>query len=340
MSSSWRCLPIALLALLIGCAGTPAEPDESGVPDWVLSTPEDPRYAYGVGSAPLLRGDRAEARRQATDSARSDLIQNLRVTVSGETRAWIERVRGEEGGPVSRGFVQEVHTRVPPTTLDEMEVAEAVLVPDDNTVYVLVRLDRPMATLRLTSDLNGIRNRLETFRDGGAPGEERIDTIRRLRPALDLIAEASQLEDQLRLVSTQPLSRARVVDSHAFVINELREALDSLRLQIDGSDMSERILSGLQGGLLSAGLRVGGSEPPDLIIGGDVSLRTVERAPDYFAFAEGRVVIYAPDGRLLGQFEHSAREGSSDPGLAEDRVLSRLGQTLGRALGEQLISIL
>lgn len=339
MTAITRCLPVFLLALLIACAGTPTEPETGAVPDWVLSTPEDPRYAYGVGSAPL-RGDRAEARRQATDRARSDLIQNLRVTVSGETRTWIERVRDDEGGPVTRGFVDEVRTRIPPTTLDEMEVAEAVLVPDENSVYVMVRLDRPMATLRLTADLNGIRNRLEGFQGGAGPDEDRIATIRRLRPALALLAEASQLEDQLRLVSTQPLARAPVAESHAFIIRDLREALDSLHLQIDGSGMSERILSGLRGGLLAQGLRVGGNEPPDLIIGGDISLRTVERAPDHFAFAEGRVVIYSADGRLLGQFEHRAREGSTDPGLAEDRVLSRLGQTLGRALGEQLISIL
>lgn len=339
MAAFPRCLPLLLLALLSACAGAPAQQDEPPVPDWVLSTPDDPRYAYGVGSAPL-RGDRAEARRLATDRARSDLIQNLRVTVSGETRAWIERIRGEDGGPVTRGFVDEVHTRVPPTTLDEMEVAEVVLVPDDDTVYVLVRLDRPMATLRLTADLNGIRNRLERFRGDAARDQGRIETIRRLRPALGLIAEGSQLEDQLRLVSTQPLQRKPVAESHAFVIEELREALDSLSLHIDGSGMSERILSGLRGGLLAQGLKVGGDEPPDLVIGGDISLRTVEHAPDYFAFAEGRVAVHAPDGRLLGQFQHTAREGSTDPGLAEDRVLSRLGETLGRALGEQLISIL
>ena len=332
--------PLLLLPLLTALLACAATPEESGptVPDWVLATPHDMRYAYGVGSAPL-RGDRAEARRVATERARSDLIQSLRVEVSGETRSWIERVRQEDDGPVTRGFFQEVRTRIPPTTLDEMSVADIAIDPNQDTLYALVRLDRPMATLRLSGELNQLRNRLDDYRREAA-GEGRLDTIRRLRPALELIARGGEIEDQLRLVSTQPLGRPPLADSHADILRRLSAALDSLHIELDGSGMSERVLGGLRRGLLEQGLRVGGTGEPDLAIGGSLDLRLVQRGPDHFAFAEGRVEVRNAEGRLLGQFEHRVREGSTDPGLAQDRVLARLGQSLGQALGEQLIHFL
>jgi len=331
-------LLLALPLAVVACGTTP-EAGHSGVPDWVLSTPEDLRYAYGVGSAPA-RGDQAHARRVATDRARSDLIQNLRVTVSGTTRSWVERVREDGAGPVTRGFAEEVQTRVPDTTLDELEVAEIVLDESDNTLYVLVRLDRPSATMRLSNELGRLRDRLDAFDNGQQSAQDRLAALRQLKPALALFAEAEALESQLSLVSRQPAVAAPVAESHAHILDQLRQALDALRIRIDDSEMSERVVSGLRAGLLEQGLRVGGDQEADLIIGGSLSVRTVARDRDHFAFAEGRVEVKDADGRLLGQFNHQLREGSTDPGLAEDRVLARLGESLGRALGENLLGFL
>lgn len=329
---------MVLALALVACAAPPTEP-ATGAPDWVLSTPDDFRYAYGVGSAPV-RGDQAAARRLAVDRARSDLVQNLRVTVSGRSHSWVERVRGDGAGAVTRGFVEEVRTRVPDTTLEELEVAEVVLDESDQTLYALVRLDRAGATLRLRSELNRIHDRLDDFRNGPDLERDRLAALRHLKPALELFARAEQLEDQLRLVSRQPVIIESVAVSHAFIIEQLRAAMDGLRIRVDGSEMSPRVVAGLKAGLLEQGLRVGSEQSPDLVVGGALSLRTVDRDPDHFAIAEGRVEVRDAKGRLLGLFRHQSRESSTEPGLAEDRALARLGEALGRQLGKHLFDFL
>ncbi|MCP1727963.1 hypothetical protein J2T60_001963 [Natronospira proteinivora] len=333
-------LSLMLLGLAVSaCATGPEESAPGGVPDWVLETPEDLRYAYGVGSSPV-RDDQAHARRIATDRARSDLIQGLRVTVSGGTVSWIERVREDGAGPVTRGFAEQVRTRVPDTTLDEMEMAEAVVDEASEVLYVLVRLDRSAATLRLSNQLNRVRDRLEELAGQVPNGGDRLALVRHYLPALEQFAQAEQLEEQLSLIARQAAMRDPVSQSHAHVLDQARDALDALRIQVDDEAFDSRIAHALKSGLLEQGLRVGGDQTPDLVIGGDIRIRTVSRDPDYFAFAEGDVVVRDAEGRALGQFRHRSREGSTDAGLAEDRVLSRMGDALGRDLGRHLIEFL
>ncbi|MEA5445729.1 hypothetical protein VCB98_07850 [Gammaproteobacteria bacterium AB-CW1] len=330
-----------LLPLVVACAAGPAGDAnaDTGVPDWVLNTPDDPRYVHGVGSAPL-RGDPAEARRAAADRARSDLISNMRVTVAGETTAWVERVREGATGPVTRGFAQEVRASVPETTLDEIEIVEAVPDGAEETLYVLARLDRPAATMRLGNQLRDIREQLDLFREREIPTGDRIRAVRALKPAAELIGRADSIEQQLSMVSTTGLPNRPVADDYADVLERLWEALNSLRLDIDDSGMESRLRSGLREGLIREGLRVGGDGSPDLIIGGELRLRNVQRGQDHFAFAEGEVVIREPDGRVIGQFRQELREASSDPGLAQDRVIGNLADSLGQSLGERLFQFL
>jgi len=331
-------LTLLLAGGLVACATSPDEDQMSGLPDWVLNTPDDMRYAYGVGSSPV-RGDQANARRIAADRARSDLIQGLRVTVSGETRTWIERVREDGAGPVTRGFAEEVRTRLPETTLDEMEIHDVVVDESSQVLYALARLDRSAATMRLSNELNRIRQRLDKVHDSApASGETgRLDRIRHYQPALEDFARAERLEDQLRLVSRQPITADPIASSHSHVLDASREALDALRIRIDDENTDERIASAIRSGLLDRGLRVGGDDTADLVVSAELTLRTVSREPDYFAFAEGNVVVSDADGRAMGQFRHRSREGSTDPGLAEDRVLEALGEQLGRTLGKHLM---
>jgi len=337
---AYRAWPLAVMLLFLSaCASGPDAPESGGVPDWVLETPEDLRYAHGVGSSPL-RGDQAHARRIATDRARSDLIQGLRVTVSGETLSWIERVREDGAGPVTRGFAEQVRTRVPDTELEEVDVAEAVVDESSDVLYVLVRLDRSAATLRLSNELNRLRERLEQLQAEAPTGDDRLADVRHYRPVLELFARAEKLEDQLSLIARQPLTRDPIAHSHGHILDQARQALDALRIELDEAGLADGIAHALRSGLLEQGLRVGGEQTPDLIIGGDIRIRTVSRGPDYFAFAEGDVVVRDGEGRALGQFRHRSREGSTDAGLAEDRVLSRLGNALGRDLGQHLIEFL
>lgn len=330
-------IALLCLGLLAGCAGGEA-PDE-GVPDWVLAVPDDDRYAYGVGSAPL-ENDAAEARRIATNRARGELLASMAVRVSGESRTWVERVRTGDAGPVTRGFAEQVRARVPETTLEEIEVAEVAPDAAGETLYVLVRLDRPAARLRLSTEWSRLRERVNAAAARNPDPADPLAVIRALGPAAALIEQAGELESRLRLVSGGRLPARSMAEAHAELLDKLARALDGLVFHIEAADMPERVRTGLEAGLLDAGVRVGGDGPPDLVIGGNARLRTVSRGPDQFVHADAAIRITEPDGRLVAQFNERVREASTDEGLATDRALRTLAEAVGHSLGERLFNML
>lgn len=331
-------LMLMLTAGMVGCATSPPA-DDPGVPDWVLSTPEETRYAYGVGSAPLA-GDAAEARRVATNRARGELLASMEVSVSGESRSWVERVRAGDNGAITRGFAEQTQSRIPETTLAGIEVAEVEADTAGETLYVLVRLDLPATRMRLSNELNRLHRRIEAAAAGNPEARDPLVVIRELGPAAALIEQASELESRLRLVSEGQLSRQPAVVEHADVLERLTTALEGLVIAVHGEEIPDRLRAELEAGLLEHGVRVGGDAPPHLIIDGNIRTRNVERGPDHFVHADAVVRVTDPDGRLLAQFNERVRVASTDEGLATDRAVRRLAAAVGETVGKRLFTML
>jgi hypothetical protein len=167
---------VATIVLLLGACAASEAPDDGtgGLPAWVLSQPDEPRYAYGVGSAPL-RHDIAAARRTASDRARAELLKGMRVEVRGESRSWMERIREGDHSEVTRGFAEVVTARVPELDFDGIEIVDTATGPDGETLYVLARLDRAQTELRLANELSRVRSDLDRQapRGGGRRGPPR-----------------------------------------------------------------------------------------------------------------------------------------------------------------------
>lgn len=329
---------LLLVAGMVGCATSPPA-DNPGVPDWVLSAPDNMRYAYGVGSAPLT-GDAAEARRVATNRARAELLASREVSVSGESRSWVERVRSGDSGAITRGFAEQTRARIPETTLAGIEVAEVEPDKAGETLYVLVRLDLPATRMRLSNELNRLHRRISAAAGGNTEADDPLAVIRELGPAVALIEQASEMESRLRLVSEGPLPREPAVVEYAGVLERLTAALDGLVIAVRGEEMPDRLRAGLEAGLLENGVQVGGNASPHLIIDGNIRTRDVTRGPDHFVHADAVVRVTNPDGRLLAQFNERVRVASTDEGLATDRAVRRLAAAVGETVGRRLFATL
>jgi hypothetical protein len=332
------CLSLIALIGLGGCAASsPAE--DAGVPEWVLSVPEDPRYAYGVGSAPLA-GDVAEARRVATNRARGELLASMEVRVSGESRSWVERVRDGDSGAIARGFAEQTLARIPETTLSGIEVQSVEPDAAGETLYVLVRLDLPGTRMRLSTELNRLNRRIEAAAAGSPDTGDPLAVIRELGPAAALIEEARELESRLRLVSGGQLPMQPAEVEHADVLEELTAALDGLVVAVRGDEMPDRLRAGLESGLLENGVRVGGNSPPHLILDGNIRTRDVARGPDHFVHADAVIRVTDRSGRLLAQFNERVRVASTDRGIASDRAVRRLAAAVAETIGQRLFTML
>ncbi|MFB6261851.1 MAG: hypothetical protein ABEJ96_05390, partial [Thiohalorhabdaceae bacterium] len=56
-----------------------------------------------------------------------------------------------------------------------------------------------------------------------------------------------------------------------------------------------------------------------------------------FVFADGNVTVLDPDGNVIDEFQGRVKAGSVDPGVARDRAIGELAQSLGGKLGEALL---
>ncbi len=329
-----------LLVVLVGaCAVSPPETESDGKPEWVIDLPEDGRHAWGVGSAPI-HGDAGQARQTASDRARNDLLSQLRVEIEGETRTWVQRLRDSDGSEVTRGYSDQIRARVPEVSFDEMDIAEVAVDEAENVLYALARLDLPMAEMRLATELRRVRDKLDELSRVDAD-KQGMEAVRALKPAVELIAEGEEIERHLSMVSRGGPEREPVADAYSEVLDRLAEAMAGLRIALrPAGDTAESLASALRTGLVEQGMRIVDEGELDLLVEFDFDIREVERAPDFFAYAEGRVRIRDGEDRTTAEFSERVREGATDPGLARDRVTRALAGQLGRTLGEEIWSSL
>lgn len=251
-------------------------------PDWVNNPPQRSGYAYGVGSGDLW-GDKADAARRAGDSARVNLVSQLRVTVSGDFSNTVqERKSTGKQTELVQTVQNTVRSQVPAVELDEVKITDIFF--EKKFVYALAELNRVKAASRIKGQIADLEQQVVDIDKLPRSGTT-LEKLRVLLPALPLLAQRDRLADQLALVATErkkpALSRElqQIEQSIYALFNQLQ-----VRISMTNAGAQE-IAAGVVEGLTEQGIRINSSGTFDLMIEVSANLRPVENKGSHFVFA-------------------------------------------------------
>lgn len=303
-------------------------------PGWINSPPQKSGYAYGVGSGDLW-GDKADAARRAGESARVNLVSQLRVTVSGDFSNTVqERKSTGKQTELVQTVQNTVRSQVPAVELDEVKITDTFF--EKKFVYALAELDRVKAASRIKGQITDLEQQVVGINNLPRSGTT-LQQLRVVLPALPLLAKRDRLADQLALVGTQRIKPA--------LPNELQQIeqgiyalFNQLQVRISMTNAgAQEIAAGVVEGLTEQGIRISASGSYDLMIEVSANLRPVENKGSYFVFADSRVTIKDADNRVLSSFSKQAKGVSGYPDLAKAKAERSMANILAAELAVALI---
>lgn len=334
-------LLIALSAILAGCVSSPVKKNHGDerqhagdVPEWVNNAPERSGFAYGVGSSDFW-GDRADAIRRAGDSARVNLVSQLKVTVSGDFSSDVqERSATGRQTELVKTVRNTVRSQVPPVELDEVQITESVI--SGKYAYALAELDRSAAAERLRRQIEEMDQ--SVLRIGKLPREGSVlDQARVVIPALKLFVQRQRLEEQLALVSIRRTS-PDLPDNVRAVRDTIYDLLDQLKVRVEmTSSDAQEIAGSVTEALTEKGIRVSSSGVYDLLVKISADLRAVERDNTHYVFADSRVQVMDSQGRILSTFSEEAKGASGYPELARKKAAKNVAEYVSEELAVTLV---
>lgn len=314
-------------------------PQSGELPAWVKNPPSRQGYAYGLGSAELY-GDAASALNRAKDDARAEVIKAMRVNIASETTSRVERTTVNGESSVTRALMSEVRSRIPETEISNIDMVEQTVSRDTRQAYVLAQLDRRRAERNLRSKLDALDGRLARFR-GIPESGDKVDQLKQLLPALELLEQARGIEEKLDLVAVEGFTGPVLSDKYAPVRERIVSLLDGLVIVLDPrGDTANQLNSELRRALLAEGMHIRQGGEGDIRLRYEAELREVTRGRDTFVFADGNTTVLDADGRIIGEFRERVKGAATDKGLARDRALEKLAGAMGKTLGKSLLDAL
>ncbi len=329
-----------LLFVFSGCASAPGKQEsrQESQPDWILDTPVEANFLYGVGAAEIFGGNDANALSRAKDIARVELVKQVEVEVSGEVAQEIEEVTRNGSTQLTESLRQSVKNRVPEFKLSHVTGVESHKDKQGKRVTAMVRLDvmKELQSLRrqiasLDEQLRDYAQKLAQTPPGG------MSTLRVVSPALVLSEQRAGLQARYNALDpnkkTAPLLTKEIQD----LVSKMYQRIAQLRISVQSEGRAVSALqTGLIGQLTKRGIQISESGQGDIQIVYNLRVNTVPRNGSYFAITEGDVWIKDEAGRVVRAFQAKAKGASVDPREARSRSIGKLSGQLGKVLLESL----
>lgn len=339
MNTALKVLTSAFLISSLGaCSGNTSksgdELEQIAPPEWLENPPQKMNFAYGIGSGDIW-GDKADAVRRAGDSARVNLVSQLKVTVSGDFSSTVqERKATGEQTELVQTVQNTIRSQVPPVELDEVIIIDTFF--EKKFVYALAELDRIKAAARIKGQISELEQQIIALHDKPRSGST-LQKLRVLLPALKLFAKREGLADQLALVSMErqkPALSAKlegINDAIYTLFNQLQ-----VRINMTNSGAKE-ITAGVVEALTEQGMRISEQGSYDLLLDVSATLRPVEKQGSHFVFADSRVTIKDSNNRTLSTFSKQAKGVSGYPKLAQTKAEQSVAKMLANELASALV---
>jgi len=307
-------------------------------PGWVLNTPVEKGFLYGVGSAEVFGGDQSAAVARAKDMARVELVKQITVDVSGVVEQEISETLKGGVSSLTEKLRQQVKSQVPEFKLTNVSQVDSYQA--DRHVSALVRLDvaKELRILRdQISDLDSqISEYEELFNTNPKAG---INAVRQVAPVLILVDQRGELQARYNALSGSSGSRALLPTEIRDFVGRIYARIGQLRVTIVAEGRSDSSMqTSLISNLTEKGLRISTGGVSDVTITYDLTTNVVRRNGSRYALTSGNIKIIDETGKVINAFQAKAKGVSVDAKEAKARSIiklaSRLSEEMMRALFE------
>lgn len=331
---------IFLAFFFTGCMGKAKVKSEGDThqPDWILNTPVEPGFLYGVGSAEVFGGDDAGASGRAKDIARVDLVKQIEIKVSGEVSQEIEEITRNGKTKLTESLRQSVKNRVPEFELSNVTGAESHKAANGKRVTVMVKLDvnKELEALRnqisaLDQELGDYARKLSEIPQGG------LSRLRVIAPALVLSEQRAGLQARFNALEPRKQIAPLLSEEIKVLVRQIYQRIAQLKISVQPEGVGDRSMqTGLIAQLTKRGIKISPEGQGDIQLFYDLRVNNIPRGGTYFAMTEGDIWIKDEVGRVVRALQAKAKGTSTDPGESRSRSIRKLSGQLGKALLEAL----
>jgi len=338
----WKAFSLSLVVIcclsLIACGSTGSKKtakkrSAGGEPDWILNTPIEPGFLYGVGAGEIFGSDQANAIARAKDMARVELVKQISVNVSGEVDQEISETTKNGATSLTEKLRQAVKSRVPEYKLTHVTQSDSH--KSGKKVYALVQLN-------VTKELQGLRrqiNDLDMQIDDYAQKFEQQDphgmsAIRLVAPALILVDQRADLQARHNGLSSASSSSPLLTDEIREFVRKVYERIGEMRVAVnsDNGNANNSFQTALIADLTKRGIRVSNDGESDIQIVYKLDINNVRRDGSVFAITNGDIWIKDETGRVVKAFQAKAKGVSGDEREAQSRSIKKLSHQMGSEL--------
>jgi len=326
-----------LVVFVSACGGKSSvrvDSDQSSAsqPGWVLNTPIEQGFLYGVGSAEVFGNDQSAAVARAKDMARVELVKQITVDVSGVVEQEISETLKGGVSSLTEKLRQQIKSQVPEFKLTNVNQVDSYQA--DRHVSVLVRLDVIKELRILRDQISDIDNQISEYEEAfNTNPKAGINTIRQVAPALVLVDQRGELQARYNALSGSSGSRALLPTGIRDFVGRIYARIGQLRVTIMAEGRSD---SSMQTSLISSltekGLRISTSGVSDVTISYNLTVNVVYRDGSRYALTSGNIKIMDEAGKVVNAFQAKAKGVSVDAKEAKARSITKLASRLSEEM--------
>jgi hypothetical protein len=326
--------------LLIGCGGSPAvtskptKASTSPTPDWLIQTPVQAGFLYGVGAAEVYAGDKAGAASRAKDMARLELVKQVEVNISGETEQEYTETLKNDKSELTELFRDSVKSKVVSFELSHVMDVDSYFDESSKQVSVLVNLDVNKELQSLNSRIKVIDQRFaEVVAEFEKNEKQGIELLRLVASGLVLAEERSGVQARVNVLNPTREYVDVLTPEYRNFMKTAYTRIGMLKVYVSTQGANKNSLTAaLTAELNNKGINISGAEQADIRIEYDLSLNNVAQGGVTFVITEGNVFLKDNQGRTVKTIQAKAKGASADVKEAESRSIAKLSQQLGKEL--------
>lgn len=316
---------------MVACGGKKSVKSKpGGQPDWVINTPIENGFLYGVGSAEIFGGNQAGATARAKDMARAELIKQIKVNISSEVEQEITEIVKNGVSDLTKKLRKAVKSQVPDFKLSNVKSTDSY--QSKTHISVLVQLNVTKELQILQRKMSELDMQIEEFQakfkkiDGSG-----MSAIRIVSPVLVLIDQRGDLQSRYNALAQTSVALIPI-DIRDFVA-KLYARIAQLTVIIEAQGIENSALkTGLISSLSKLGIRISDSGNSDLVVVYKLKINNVLQKGSYYAITNGEIWIKDELGKVVKAFDVKAKGVSSNEIEAQSRSIKKLSSKIGQEI--------
>jgi len=327
-------LLIGFSLVITGCASPKnvKTAKKSGQPDWILNTPVQPGFLYGVGSAEIFGGNESGAAARAKDIARVELIKQISVNVSGEVDQEIKESMKDGVSSLTENLRQAVKSKVPEFTLTHVTQEDSH--KSGKHVSTLVQLDVVKELQGLKRQINDLDMQIDGYAEKFKIEDPHgMSALRLVAPALVLVDQRADLQARHNALTPASKTSPLLTDEIKEFVAQVYERIGQMSISVVSEDKTNsNFQTALIANLTNKGMRIITDGKSDVQIVYKLSTNNVDRGSTIYSHTSGDITIKDETGRVVKAFQAKTKGTSTDMREAESRSIKKLSAKLSQEL--------